>query len=265
MHYIAVTHFQFFRVGHFIAPQFQRRDNNLAMGECLMLVRARFHRLLFSGLFALGLMAPVLASAMTFELVPFGDSARCGQKCPLVIGATGEITNESPREFYDFLYKNIGDPRVRSIVFIHSPGGAVEASMRLGTMFRQTGVMAIVGRVLPAPSGLGPALNVPGARCFSACVYALMGAKRRVVPADALVGIHRMHFDRSERDRVTDRFESNRTFGSSQFVAQLANYANAMGVSRQLVYTAEKVDAERIHLLTSDELRKWRLGSRTYK
>lgn len=229
-----------------------------------MSMRMNVRSLLSACLFAVVMASSAPVLAMSFDLVPFGERSKCGEKCPLVISATGEITNESPREFYNFLYRNIADSRVRSIVFIHSPGGAVEASMRLGAMFRQTGVMVIVGRVVPAPPGLGPALNVPGARCFSACVYALMGAKKRVVPPDALVGIHRMHYDSRVRDRVTDRDESSRTYGSRQFVAQLANYASSMGVSRELIYTAEKVEAERIHIVTTDELRRWRLGARKF-
>ena len=209
-------------------------------------------------------LTPFGASAMNFDLVPFGDPARCGQKCPMVIQATGEITNQTPREFYDFLTRNIRDTRVRSIVFIHSPGGGVEASMRLGKMFRQTGVAAIVARVAPAPPGSGPALQVPGARCFSACVYALMGAKKRVVPRDSLVGIHRMHYESYERDLDNGGSRATRTYGTNEFVGVLANYAATMGVSKDLIYTAEKIAPERIHIITPAELRKWRLGSQAF-
>ena len=212
----------------------------------------------------LALTASSSVSAMTFDLVPFGDPSTCGQKCPLVISATGDIGNETPRQFYDFLVKSVADPRVRSIVFIHSPGGGVEASMRLGKMFRQTGVAAIVAHVLPAPPGRGPALSVPGARCFSACVYALMGAKKRVVPKDSLIGIHRMHFDAAGRDLNTGDSAINRVYGSSDFVAQLAKYANSMGVSRDVIYTAEQISPERIHIVTPQELRKWRLGAQKF-
>jgi hypothetical protein len=213
----------------------------------------------FTSLAGLALATP--ASAMTFSLVPFGDKAKCGSNCPLVISATGDIGNETPREFYDFLTKNISDPRVRSIVFIHSPGGGVEASMRLGTMFRKTGVMAIVARVQAAPPGMGPALSVPGARCYSACVYALIGAKKRIVPKDSLVGIHRMHFDTYGRDMATGDSGAKRNFGTSAFVSQLANYANSMGVSRDLIYSAEQINPESIHIVTPQEMRKWRLGT----
>jgi hypothetical protein len=211
-----------------------------------------------------GLATPASAASMAFNLVPFGDPARCGSKCPLVITAVGDIDNDTPRTFYDFLARNIRDPRVRSIVFLHSPGGGVAASMRLGRMFRQTGVMAIVGRVLPAPPGRGPAINVPGARCFSACVYALIGAKKRVVPRDSLVGIHRMHYDRYGHDSANADGEPDRVYGTPKFINQLADYATSMGVSREMIYAAERVEPEQIHIVTPQELRKWRLGTQRF-
>ena len=208
------------------------------------------------------LAQPALAAEMLFRLIPFGDPAACGQQCALVIGAEGEIRNDTPKQFLEFVAANLDDPRVRSIVFLHSPGGGVDASMRLGRIFRKTGVLAVVARIAPAEAGQGPAVNLPGARCFSACVYALMGAKKRVVPPSSLVGIHRMFFFQDGEDSVSG--EGKRTFGSARFVAKLADYASAMGVSRDLIYSAEKVDPDHIHIVTPKELRRWRLGGQNY-
>lgn len=207
---------------------------------------------------------PGFAADMRFRLSPFGDPAECGEKCPQVIIAEGEIKNDTPKKFMQFVATNLDDPRVRSIVFLHSPGGGVEASMRLGRMFRKTGVLAVVARIDPAQAGQGPAVHVPGARCFSACVYAFMGAKKRIVPPSSLVGIHRMYFYEDARDAASGNAKGKRTFGSPQFVAQLADYASAMGVSKDLIYTAEKVDPDHVHIVTPSELKRWRLGGQNY-
>jgi hypothetical protein len=212
----------------------------------------------------LALLQPAAAADMRFRLVPFGDPAKCGQTCAQVIGAEGEIRNDTPRKFLEFVAANLEDPRVRSIVFLHSPGGGVDASMQLGRMFRKTGVLAVVARIAPAQAGQGPAVNLPGARCFSACVYALMGAKKRVVPPSSLVGIHRMFFYDDGEGAVPGVAGGKRTYGSPRFVARLADYASAMGVSRNLIYTAEKVDPDHIHIVTPREMRRWRLGRETY-
>ncbi len=212
----------------------------------------------------LALLQPALAADMRFRLVPFGDPAKCGETCAQVIGAEGEIRNDTPKKFLEFVAANLEDPRVRSIVFIHSPGGGVDASMQLGRMFRKTGVLAVVARIAPAEAGQGPAVNLPGAKCFSACVYALMGAKKRVVPPSSLVGIHRMFFYDDAEGSLPGEAGGKRTYGSPRFVARLADYASAMGVSRNLIYMAEKVDPDHIHIVTPGELRRWRLGRETY-
>ena len=210
------------------------------------------------------LLQPAAAEDMKFRLIPFGDPEKCGKICAQVIGAEGEIRNDTPRKFLEFVAAHLEDPRVRSIVFLHSPGGGVDASMRLGRMFRKTGVLAVVARIAPAEPGHGPAVNLPGARCFSACVYALMGAKKRVVPPSSLVGIHRMFFFDDDQGAPAGSGKGKRTYGSAQFVARLADYASSMGVSRDLIYEAEKVDSDHIHIVTPRELRRWRLGGETY-
>ena len=108
-----------------------------------------------------------------------------------VIAATGEITDETPRQFLEFVQENVNQARLHAVVFLNSPGGKVAASMELGREFRRLGAAAIVARFDPNAGGRGVSSFV-GARCLSACVYALIGAKKRVIPPESLVGIHRM-------------------------------------------------------------------------
>ena len=136
----------------------------------------------------LALLQPAMAADMRFRLVPFGDPAKCGETCAQVIGAEGEIRNDTPRKFLEFVAANLEDPRVRSIVFLHSPGGGVDASMQLGRMFRKTGVLAVVARIAPAEAGQGPAVNLPGAwfprpasSVSTACSFMTM--RKGLVPA----------------------------------------------------------------------------------
>jgi hypothetical protein len=229
-----------------------------------MIVMGRLLRPVLAAAVVCASALPTLAAEMTFRLVPYGNTATCGSGCSEVISAEGEITNDTPRKFLEFVAQNLDNSQMRSVVFLHSPGGGVAASMKLGELFRKTGVLAVVARVRPPATQGGATVAVPGARCFSACVYALMGARKRVVPPTSLVGIHRMFFYEYGRDPNTGENSTHRTFGTSAFVNQLAHYANAMGVSRDLIYSAEKIDPDNIHILTSAELRRWKLGSRKY-
>ena len=112
---------------------------------------------------------------MTFRLLPLEDAGRCGNQCAQAIVADGEITNSTPQEFLSFVSQNL-QGNVRAVVFLNSPGGRVVASMELGQLFRKLGVAAIVARAGQTYGGTALA----GGHCFSACVYALMGGRKRV-------------------------------------------------------------------------------------
>ncbi|MBE7220688.1 MAG: hypothetical protein INR64_19645, partial [Caulobacteraceae bacterium] len=119
---------------------------------------------------------------MTFRLVALnGGSA--------IIAATGQITESTPDRFAAFMDDNPEVRGRRPVVLIDSPGGKVLASMQLGKLLRQVNASAVVAAAQPDGSG---GTVVTNAQCFSACVYALMGARKRIVPSSSQVGIHRM-------------------------------------------------------------------------
>lgn len=206
-------------------------------------------------LLASAFSVPTRAADMTFSLVDYGQ--KCGAKCPQVIAADGEITAKTPQAFVDFLGRHIGSGRLHSIVLINSQGGRVVAAMEWGQAMRKLGVAAVVAKVVPGENRKDLWV-VPG-RCYSACVYALMGAKKRVALPESRVGIHRMFMyeanmspeARSERDRV---------FAAEPLVARLSEYAQMMGVSTELVRKAETINPDKIHILSAAELKRWKLA-----
>jgi hypothetical protein len=146
-----------------------------------------------AGLFALaGLIgAAVLvddAQAMTFKLVSLGG--HCGAACPQVIAAEGEIQKNAGEDFIAFLREASQTDRLRNIVFIHSPGGNVVGAMKLGAVFRKAGTAVVVARAEEG-QGIGSDAHFLSAQCLSACVYAIMGGKTRVVPPQSKLGVHR--------------------------------------------------------------------------
>ena len=147
------------------------------------------------------------------------------------------------------------------MVFLKAPGGKVVASMRLGQVLRKVGAMAVVARVVPPEPGSGQNAAFASARCYSACVYALMGAKKRVAPPQSSVGIHRMFNIISGRDPSGFVDGPQRVYDAGLLGSKLESYAASMGVSPDLVATAERISSDSIHILTPTELRKWRLAS----
>lgn len=199
--------------------------------------------------------APLGASAaeMSFRLVDFGNPAKCKKDCPQVIAADGEITSRTPQAFLDFIGANVGSGRLHSIVLMNSQGGQVVASMELGRAFRTLGAAVIVAR-----AGAGRA--VYSGRCYSACVYALMGAKTRVAPSESRVGIHRMFMYEANRSPDSPSGLS-RVYAASPLVSRLGEYAATMGVNPELVWTAETIDPDKIRILSGPEMRRWKLAA----
>jgi hypothetical protein len=204
------------------------------------------------------LLAPAiaLAASMTFRAVAVVDSPKCGARCAQVIVAEGEITERTPEDFLAFVRSQQGNRAMRGVVVLNSHGGRVMASMELGHVFRAAQVSVIVAR--PARGGLA------AGRCYSACVYALMGARKRVIPNESRVGIHRMFaYERFGADSE-EGFAMTRVYATPDMVARLGDYAGTMGVSRELIYVAERVTPDRVRIVTPREIRRWRLGTNKF-
>ncbi|MDP2355438.1 MAG: hypothetical protein Q8M31_05175 [Beijerinckiaceae bacterium] len=215
------------------------------------------HQMLRAGLASIAVLAGCLAAhaaPMTFRTMPVG--ANCGSRCPLMIVAEGDITLSTPDRFVEFVQRQSRDPRMRGVVLINSPGGRVGASMQLGKFFRQAGVAVIVGRA--GSRGIAPG------NCFSACVYALIGAKKRVIPRVSKIGVHRMvAFDYGRRgDDDMNRYEA--VFATPELVQRLSDYVGSMGVSREVISMAERISHDKLRILTPQEIRRWKLGSENF-
>jgi hypothetical protein len=194
------------------------------------------------------------AEPMAFRLAPL-TSGRCGAQCPEVVAAEGEIVEETPDELIAFLRDHIRSGRVRSILLLDSPGGKVVASMQLGHALRKLGMAVIVARVSPETGEL-----VSG-RCYSACVYALIGGRKRVIPAQSSVGVHRMFNYSTSFDIAEGGFVRERNLDDGGMLQTLSRYAALMGVSAELVKLAERTSPDRLYMLTSGDIARWRLGS----
>jgi len=198
------------------------------------------------------------ADDMSFQLVSVGNSARCSGHCPAVITAQGEITDQTPAEFLTFIQDNVGRADLHAVIFLDSPGGKVVASMDLGRIWRRLGVAAVVGRSDP---GATSASQFLAGRCLSACVYALIGAQKRVVPAGSIVGIHRMFFYDGEAGPLGDGNAGLRHYDNGGMKALLSHYTSRMGVSPELISFAERISSDNIHVLSRAEIARYHLAS----
>ena len=196
------------------------------------------------------------ASPIKFSIETLQDGS-CGAACPKVITAEGDIDDTAPERYLEFLRSHINDKQVRNVVFLHSPGGAVTSAIKLGQYVRLMGSAVVIGR----RERDGASEHFLPARCMSACVFVLMGGKKRVVPEYSLVGIHRMFREETGPDPSGERNRRReKLFASGNMVDAVSRYTSAMGISKDLIKAAEKVSPDQIHIITPDELARWRLG-----
>jgi hypothetical protein len=236
---------------------------------------SRFSRLSSSALVSLfAVLAPSAVQAqMSFKAIPLVDPAKCGQRCPTVIQADGRITGTTAVEFVNFAKATSDRSQLLNIVLINSPGGSVVGSMQLGAVFRTLGATVVVARVntgggffsgAQTDSRTGktiPAGAITNANCNSACVYAVMGGRKRVIPEQSNIGVHRMQaeinhgFDPQQGRQVFEK----RT-GTATQVDTLRRYARVMGIDQKLIALAESVPHETIKILSAKEVRQFKLG-----
>jgi hypothetical protein len=190
------------------------------------------------------------AGSMTFRTEALA-TAQCGARCPHVIIADGVIEADTPQAFVDFLRNDSTDAKLRRIVFFNSRGGNVVASMVFGHLLRELRIAGIVGRF--ESGSAGPYTG----ECLSACVYAMMGAVRRVAPPGSEVALHRMSIIEQEGGGWGGPGHMTRSFADAPMVAVLQRYARRMGVDPALVRTAEALPPDSVHVLTRAEMRRW--------
>ena len=205
------------------------------------------------------LFTPATVSAMSFKVVTLGDPANCGNKCVQVVQAEGQIYLDTAEEFAKFLVTQPDANALKGVVFIQSPGGVVEGAYKLGYLFRELGLTVIVAQSsdLRRDGAIG---RMVSAQCYSACVFAMMGGKKRIIPPQSKVGVHAIFSNRLEFDplRSDPPFKKVKAGQGVNDVAR--SYAKYMGVSPDLINLSETVEPNSFLVLSPAQIAKYRLG-----
>lgn len=184
------------------------------------------------------------AEPMTFEL--HGNGGNCNG-CEW-IAASGEITSDTPNALRAFL----GDrDRLYAEVLFDSPGGNLGAAIEVGRILRRVQARTTVGRSSPMEGLPQWDERRDGARCESACVFALLGGnERRVEPGQ--LGVHQFHAP-GARDIPTS--------ATQQIMGQIVLYLIDMGISPEILTLASRVPGDSMHYLSADELGRFDIGT----
>lgn len=166
------------------------------------------------------------------------------------IVAEGDIVPGSADEFRALVNRgNLQGARV----LISSRGGSLLAALQLGVEFRRQGAAVAVARIARQGNAVAPVSGV----CMSACVYALAGARTRVVPTGSAVGVHESF--RPERRNGKLYIPRSRNIDGESLDEVKGRYFAAMGVDPSIVRLESGVSPNQIRRLSGSELRQYGL------
>jgi hypothetical protein len=149
-------------------------------------------------------LAKIRSDPMIF-VVATGEPNACGRGCSEWIAAQGQFDERAAQRFREFL---VVLAKRDLPIFFNSDGGLVSQAVQIGVLLRENRMTAGVARTVPEGCRLGFPLDdacrrlmqskrehkaklyFGGARCGSACVYALVGASTRHVDPGATLRIH---------------------------------------------------------------------------
>jgi hypothetical protein len=101
--------------------------------------------------------------------------------------------------------------------------------------------------------------------CFSACVYALVGAAVRELAPGVRLGIHSSSFTFADDERAFNRTPTRMMRDTIEAsYRRLADYFNDMGIDPALVAAAREISNDRIRVLTRDEIWRFKIDRRGF-
>jgi hypothetical protein len=205
------------------------------------------------------LLANVRSKPMIF-VVATGEPNACGRGCSEWIAGEGEFDESATQRFREFL----AVLAKRDLpIFFNSDGGLLREATQIGLILRQNRMTAGVARTVAEGCHLGFPLDdacrrlmqskrehkarlyFGGARCGSACVYAMVGASTRHVDPGATLRIH------SSVGREIDKTENS-----------LRSYVMGMGVDPALVDAAAKIPSRTFRGLSRGEIERYGIETR---
>src|SRR5262245_2823750 len=218
------------------------------------------------------------APPMIFYLAK-GEDGACGEGCNEWIAAEGRFDSDTAQRLRTFLTR-IGKHKLP--IFFHSLGGNGVVAMTMGRLLREremtagvyetipvgcVGVSEQACRTLKQSGQVLPATLRNVANCSSACVFALIGAKVRLVPPGARLGVHagKVIVPWAEGRRIgysDQQIASFQRVRQGELSAKARRYVQEMKVDVRLFDLMSKVPHESVYFLSSNEIAAFGIDTR---
>lgn len=151
----------------------------------------------------------------------------------IFIAAVGEISQNTPVQFANFLRRVVSEGyRPHSVTF-HSPGGSLVGGIALGHLLRELKLDSHVGK---------------GSECASACMIAFIGGWSRKVTHDGRIGNHQLSSTASDLANIGD---------IQTLIGLLSKYHTEMNVSPLAVTAAMTKRSNQMYWYTPRERAEW--------
>lgn len=201
-----------------------------------------------------------------------GEPNACGPGCREWIAAEGTIESGTADRLRAFLKRFRGQ---LPPIYFSSPGGRIGESLAIGRVLRQRGMTVAIAATLPhdckpdddkacralKQQGKPLAASLRSARCSSACAYALVGGKVRLIPPDAQLGVHAARWTSNNGKPIpADRLRQL----AAKHVADIRTYLAEMGVSAKLHDIAARTPHEKVRYLSRCELAEFGIDRRSF-
>ena len=215
--------------------------------------------------------------------VAHGAPGSCGRGCDRWIAVDGQINGDAAGRFKQFIKQHLKDRHLP--MYFSSPGGNLEQAIFIGNMLRELSATARVARTIVKDCGfeaqtsevclklkrsgreLAGELTTRGAQCNSACPYLILGATRREVAPDAILGVHsakvvlrQSGIGQPTREMIVAATQRGVERGDQL----LSNYVFRMGIEGELLDVAKITRFEDMHVLTRDEIFRFGIDRREF-
>jgi hypothetical protein len=157
----------------------------------------------------------------------------------------GTIDPDAPRRFAQL----VADGRIPlgSNVYLNSPGGDLEAGLRLGRLFRASQTQTWVAA---QPDGNG---KQGSAYCASACAYAYLGGKFRIAPSSTEhYGVHQFYVPGTSVGDVSK---------IEQVSADIVQFLRDMGIDPGLFSVATAAAPTQVYWFSGEEMLQYGLAN----
>ncbi len=209
-----------------------------------------------------------------------GAANSCGPGCSEWIAAEGRFEPGTTTRFREFM-EGLAS-RDKLPIFFHSRGGWGTDAVEIGFILRERRMTAGIGRTLTeqcrvfdqkdhvcqalikSGKGVKARLLTNEGQCHSACVYAFLGASARQVPSGSFLGVHSGRIDEQSKKLEAQNSPKPRQVTISDINRTALRYLVDIGIDPRLQDLAAKTSAQRIYILSREEIARFGIETRGF-